>query len=194
MNQDHLSEGELAAFLDGGLEAEARQRVVRHLDACTECRAEWIAVGALTGTPRSTGKKSWQGWWVPATLAVAAGLAGLVLSGVPATSPPEETQRAPITGTADAAPRIVAVAPHDGAARNSADRVFTWRAYAAESYRFLLLADDGTPLWTIETQDTSVLLPPEIQLVTGRTYFWRVDAVADGITSSTGTLRLQVTP
>ena len=39
---------------------------------------------------------------------------------------------------------------------------------------------------------TSIVLPAEVTLTAGRTYFWRVDAHADGITASTGTMRLQV--
>jgi hypothetical protein len=194
-NGAHLKDGDLASLLDGTLDAEARRQVLHHLDGCEDCRAEWIATGALIGQAQPAGApkpRERRAWWVPLGLAVAAGLAGLVLSRSAISPDPADTERAPAVGPADAAPRIISVVPRDGASLVPGDRTFTWRAYAADSYRFVLLAEDGTPLWSIHTHDTSLVLPPDVHLAAEQTYFWRVDAVADGITASTGTMRLRV--
>jgi len=196
----HLSDSDLAGLVDNRLDPADRRRVVAHLDACEECRAELVAVTGLarnvssshrfivsSGHRRRTLTLTWAG-------ALAAGLAGiLIYRGAIGAGTSTDTVRAPVIGSADAAPRIVAVGPRDGASLQAdSSRVFTWRAYQADSYRFLLLAEDGTPLWTFDTHDTVLVLPADISLIAGQTYFWRVDAHADGITASTGTMRLQV--
>lgn len=44
---DHLTESELAGFLDQDLSAAELARVREHLDACDECRGELVEVGRL---------------------------------------------------------------------------------------------------------------------------------------------------
>jgi hypothetical protein len=189
----HLSDIELAGFVDNRLNPAARRLAVAHLDSCAECRAELIATAELVSRHHSPAVTRSTRWAVAAGLAMAAGLAGIFLYRGPlGLDAPATTVRTPVVSSADAQPRISTVNPRDGATLQTAEHRFTWHAYEADNYRFLLLGEDGTPLWTADTHDTSIVLPAEVPLTGGRTYFWRVDAHADGITASTGTMRLQV--
>jgi hypothetical protein len=194
----HLNDTELAGFVDNRLDEASRKRAIAHLDICNDCRAELIATTSLVrGTPSSSLRpivSPWRRgrvWALAGAGALAAAVAGIVLFRGPI-GPVIETVRTPIVGSTES-PRIMAVAPRDGAlVQSPADRVFTWRAYDSDNYRFVLLEEDGTPLWSLDTHDTSLVLPADISLRPGGTYFWRVDAHADGITASSGTMRLQV--
>jgi anti-sigma factor RsiW len=205
----HLSDSELAGFVDNRLDQAARHLAMAHLDACAECRAELIAItnlargAAVSSSQRLTGSSShrlivssWRrgrGLVVASVGALAAGLAGIMLyRGTVDPGEPADTVRAPVIASTES-PRIVAVAPRDGASlQRQADRVFTWQSYDSDNYRFVILQEDGTPLWSLDTHDTSLVLPADVSLRPGGTYFWRVDAHADGITASSGTMRLQV--
>jgi len=88
---------------------------------------------------------------------------------------------------------IEAVSPADGAVIVPEVRL-VWRGRGADSYRIVVLSVEGRPLWTLDTPDTSVLLPPDIKLSPGTTYFWRVDALTEGVTASTGPRQFQVQP
>jgi hypothetical protein len=57
-----------------------------------------------------------------------------------------------------------------------------------------LLAEDGEPLWTLDTSDTSVTIPASVLLQVGRTYFWRVDAVHDGVAATSGVIPFSIGP
>lgn len=188
----HLSDSVLAGFLDNRLDAATRRQAVVHLDGCADCRAELVAVAGLADPYRASPAARRRRFWLVAGTALAAGITGIILSRGPGL--PDETRetvRTPVVGSTEA-PRIIAVTPRDGAAVTPAGAQFTWRAYTADTYRFVLLEEDGTPAWSSDTHDTSLVLPAEIILAAGRTYFWRVDALADGIAASTGTLRVQV--
>jgi hypothetical protein len=91
-------------------------------------------------------------------------------------------------------PRIDVVTPVDGATIAPHQVRFQWRSRAADSYRITLLTETGEPLWTEETSDTALTLPATITLEVGRLYFWRVDAVADGVSATTGIHKFEVTP
>jgi len=61
--------------------------------------------------------------------------------------------------------------------------------------RYLIRVTDerGAAVWSTETGDTSVILPAEIALLSGRQYYWYVDALgADGRSLTTGTHRFQL--
>lgn len=197
----HLNDTELAGFVDNRLDQETRRYAIAHLDTCEDCRAELIAISTLASqAPVSSSHRpivsawTWRRRWAFAGAgALAAGLAGILLiRNTSGRGEATETVRAPVVGSTEA-PRIQPVAPRDGATVQSpADRVFTWRAYDSDNYRFVLLEEDGSPLWSLDTHDTSLVLPADVSLRPGGTYFWRVDAHADGITASSGTMRLQV--
>jgi hypothetical protein len=193
---DHLTEFEIAAFAEGRLDTAERRHVTAHLDECTRCRRELAEVLQLAETlpaeptPLPARRPRRVSPWIAAGLA--AGLVGiLVYRGRPA-DPLVDTIRTPAAGTADAAPRIAAITPPEGGLVPATGARFLWAAAPAESYAFVLLEEDGTPKWSIETTDTSVTLPLETVLEPGRIYFWRVNALTDGISATTGATRIQV--
>ena len=199
--QSHLTESQLAGYLDRDLPPEERRRVEAHLDVCASCRGELADIARMadayqcsTPVPESV-RPAPRRWW-PVALggALAAGLAGLLLFGRSGTEPSLQTQpiRAPATGEGRA--RIEVVAPTDDATGAPPSRTFTWHKAGADVYRFILLSKSGEPLWNRETSDTSLTLPSSVSLQQGHDYFWRVDAVGDGVMASTGARSLRVPP
>lgn len=193
----HLTENQLAGFLDHTLSPDEHRLVEAHVEACEDCRRALVtAFRALEGF-RSSGKRQARRsvrWWIP--VAAAAGLAVILLtprswfrpSG--AVSP---SVRAPSVD-GERGLRIPVVAPADDSTIATPSVRFTWRSTSADVYRVSLLTDDGRSLWTAETTDTSLPLPPAIGLPRGRTYFWRVDGIANGLVATSGIHRLQTPP
>ena len=188
----HLTEHQIAGFLDHALPPDERHLVEEHLEACPDCRRETVTMHrTLPDLPNSAGRLSWRGWWIPA--AVAAGIAFLlIMPGRFHTGGSPSTVRAPAV---DGERRgvIPVVAPADDVVTKP-PVVFTWRPVTADLYRLSVLADDGGPIWTRETAGTSLTLPPGVTLIPGRAYFWRVDAIANGLVASSGIHRLTIGP
>lgn len=196
---DRLSASDLAGYLDGDLPAEVRDRVEAHLDACPDCWNDLLDVRELRDapTPRALAPKHHRVRWLRyAGIAAAAGLAGIVLvgRGIQRDAPSgTEPLRTPSTETTPSSAMLSIVAPVEGATLTPASLTFTWRAVTAGFYRFTLLTETGEPAWTTETTDTVLRLPSYLTLEPGL-YFWRVDAVQDGLTASSGIHRLRIVP
>jgi hypothetical protein len=194
----HLNESELAAFLDGGLTPRQRRRVEAHIDICDACRGELVEIGRATarrGVPARVATAALsRRWWIPAV--AAAGMVGVML--VPRlTSRPLSTgaeASAPRVGDGEGQRRIDLIAPPDDITVPVAPIVFIWRAVEADVYRLSLLSENGEPIWAKETTDTTATLPATVTLNPGRAYFWRVDAVANGIVATTRPHRVHVSP
>lgn len=199
---DHLTAGEIAGYLDRDLAEADRHRVEHHLEACAECRGELTAVARLADshapapsirplpTPRPARRQ------LPLALAgaLAAGLAALFLirPGIVGNAPRREPVRAPDFGEGRARLEIVSPSPDSIVAANRL--ALTWHSSQASLYRVTVLSESADPLYTADTRDTSIALPDSITLLPGRTYFWRVEGIANGIVSSTGATRLRVRP
>ena len=192
---DHISDSEMSGFLDRDLAPADRQRVEAHLESCPECRRELVEVRRLAESYRPGALGTGRVWTRVVTgTAIAAGLVGLLLLPSsrqrPALRP--DTVRAPAqVPNREGRMRIDVVAPVTDAPLAATAVAFTWHAAAADVYRLTLLTESGEPVWTLETADTSAALPARIVLAPGA-YFWRVDAIADGITASTGVRRLVI--
>ena len=206
----HLTASELAGYVDHALKEDARRRAEEHLEQCPECRDEATAImnaadsyetgrQDLETHPRAVRRSSWSRTALRRVMvgvgAVAAGLVGVLVVRQP-NGPNERTAgvRAPQTLSSERETAIAGAVPADGATIPSRGAVFRWRRAAADAYRFTLLKENGQPLWSREITDTTVTLPATVSLDPGRTYFWRVDAMADGITATSGAQRLQVAP
>lgn len=189
----HLTESQVAGYLDGDLTREERAEVERHLDQCDACRQELRQVDELThpaaGQPTHRRRLLWL-----LGGALAASLAAIALLR-PGVGPqlPDSIERPSVT-PGEALPRLRVISPAEGDTVSTADRTLTWRPLPAGTYHVALLADDGEPLWTTDTGDTVVTLPGSVRLQSGRTYFWRVDAVNDGVAASSGVVPFSVGP
>ncbi|HKP30775.1 MAG TPA: zf-HC2 domain-containing protein [Gemmatimonadales bacterium] len=190
---NHLTEREIAGYLDDNLDAPARAGMERHLEHCPECRAELIAVMELAADRPSPAVKParWrQRWIIPA--ACAAGLALVVLVRPRGGASLSESERP--SGLSESLPRIAVTAPANGTSVRRDALLLGWRSRPGESYQVTILTESGEPLWHLETTDTAVSVPGTVALVTGKLYFWRVDAVADGRSASSGVRQFQVVP
>ena len=196
---EHLSPSDLAGFLDRDLDTSRRRQVEAHLDQCPECRyelAEVARVAASVPAPNGIARHKARRW-LPLVLsgALAAGFAGVaLLRRSQAPESPAATQPIRAPSLSEGRAWIGIVSPRANATTAARGVAFTWHALAADFYRITLLTESGEPVWTLETPDTSVTLPSKISLVPGRAYFWHVDAVAAGISASTGSHRFQVSP
>ena len=188
----HLTEHQVAGFLDHALPPDERRLVEEHLEACPDCRRQVLTIHRmLADLPNGAGRPRWRRWWIPA--AVAAGVALLfIVPGQLRTPGSPAAVRAPaVDGERQAT--ITIVAPADDVITKT-PVVFTWRPVSADLYRVSVLADDGQPIWSGQAADTSLALPAGVGLAPGRAYFWRVDAIANGLVASSGAHRLTIGP
>jgi hypothetical protein len=187
----HLGDAELARFVDGTLPEEARACLEAHLASCAECRAELHSVVRIVRTRSSVRRRS----LLPIATALAAGLALVLVS---RSRPIEVTPDAPsrrVRQLPESASSIEIVAPADESHLRSVESVtFTWRRLGEEAaYRLTLSDEAGRPIWSTATSDTTVVLPLEIALANGASYFWYVDALGvDGRSSTSGVRRFTV--
>jgi hypothetical protein len=191
----HLTETELAAFLDGRVTPAERRRVEAHIDICDGCRRELVDVGRAVVAPvvqlKATSKPPTRRWWIPA--AIAAGVVALLVAPRATTRPPPRDRgaRAPHF-TDERLARIAIISPPDDVTVSAHRIVFTWHAFAADVYQLSLLSESGDPIWEKEITDTIVALPASVKVTAGTGYFWRVDAIANGIVATTNAHRLQI--
>jgi hypothetical protein len=188
---EHLTDADLAGFLDRDLTPDERRRVEIHIDHCAVCRAELVAVSRITQPDSAQGRPATNPrWWIPA--AAAAAVVALAIPSLtrtpPAPSSPATTRR---IADGDGRSHLTIVAPTDSIV--ASDRlVFSWRSGKADGYRFFLLTESGAPVWSADTSDTTITLPDSVVLQPGRAYFWRVEGIGNGIAARTGFNRIQI--
>jgi putative zinc finger protein len=184
----HPSSEEIAAYLSDALAPSERAALEAHLARCRACRRQVTSAQALLrARPRSL---RWIG------LALAAALAVVLLRpwsfrDTGAGEPNIERARpaAPAGGQA-----ISALTPADGDTIAAAGARFAWRSPRPDLLYHISLTDpDGRALWTTETRDTTVVLPPNVRLEPGARYFWYVDALGTDAASWTTGTRVFVT-
>jgi hypothetical protein len=206
----HLTDSELAGFLDGDLAPAERTRVEAHLEACDQCRAEMVAVtrisrdipepGTVPNTPARPSRPSWR---LPAGiggLAAAAAIAFLFLSPAgpsssdmpapPGLSDRPAQERSGVEGVA----RIETHFPSAGASIRREALRFSWADQGDASYRITLTAEDGARLWSTTLQDTTAVPPADLELEAGQIHFWYVDAIDVGVIGRTGARPFTIAP
>jgi hypothetical protein len=182
---EHLTDADVAAYLDRGLATVRRDRIEAHLAGCAKCRREVLETQQLVKRVRP----------FPRTLvfggSVAAAAAVLLLVAKLGPGPGGSREIAPVVRADDPASRLVVYGPTGE--NTSVRRVnFVWGAAGgAVTYRLTLTSSDGAAVWTRSGTDTAVALPDSIVLRPGRRYLWVADALlADGATRSTGVREL----
>ena len=178
---EHLPHERMAAFLDGRLDALAREAVVAHFASCAECRRELVE---LRGVLRATRSPRRTLTWLSAAAGVAAVLAIAVLprAGRRPGRAPESVTDGTRAAAPVAAPAVSVVSPAaEGVVSAGAARL-VWRAAGADAMYDVTIQDaEGSVAWSATVADTTVAVPATAALVAGRSYFWSVDArLADG--------------
>jgi hypothetical protein len=175
---DHVTDIEIAAYLDRTLTPAERDRVENHLAACPDCRQQLLDTKELLERVRRPRKLM-----IGGTVAAAATAVLLFVIARPNAS--ESDQRALMRGDTAAEP-LIAYGPI-----GTPDRVglrFVWGALpGAESYRLTVSRGDAHALWTSSGTDTVATLPDSVILRANECYYWVADALlSDGTTRSTG--------
>lgn len=182
----HVSDIELAAFLDGGLSREEHRRVEEHLSECTACRTDFTEAAVVT--PR-TGRFP--------RLAAAGGIAAaailLLMVGWPGRGSEDVAVEHPVRAVATE--EVLVVHGPIGEAEAQQFR-FVWRGIPeVVTYRVTLSGDDAAPIWSESTGDTILTLPDSVMLRRGQRYYWVVDAVReDGTTRTSGVREFLAAP
>ena len=194
-DERHLTPDQVAGYLAGAIAPAERADLARHLEGCADCRHELIEVGGMVADYRPAGRAAavvrWRRRLIPVGMALAAGVAAIAVYRRLGRADEAVVRAEETPGTGEGVPVIAVVSPSDGAeVRDSV--VLRWRAAGQDSYRVFVLSGDGRPLWTTRTTDTVARVPATIPLERGATYFWRVDAIGNGIVASTGVRRLTV--
>lgn len=196
----HLTDNELAGYLDGDLAPSSRRRIEAHLDACDMCREEAVAVNRLVvehweKAGLEAGRPRLPDWRIPAGvagLAAAAVLAGLLLvapDGGPTAAPPT-IERTVTEGVAT----LTVQAPSDGQLVDRGELLFAWSDHGTASYRITITAEDGGLVWTRTTTDTTAVPPSSLGLEEGHRYFWYVDAMSAGVVARTPVHSFRIAP
>lgn len=176
---EHMTEMEIAAYLDRRLGQAERDEAERHMAACAVCRKEVLAAQQLVGRSRL----------LPRLIGAAAILAATLTIMLVTRAPPAE----PVRDDGRQA-SIVAVGPSGDVP--AAGLRFVWqRVPGAEVYRVTVTAAAGATHWTASTADTALALPDSVVLPRQQRLFWVTDVLLrDGTSGSTGLRAFQLRP
>jgi hypothetical protein len=188
---EHPAAELIAAYLSGTLSPPEEAALETHMAGCRPCRHEVTSARRIIRSRTSRRR-----WLVAATGAAAVLLLAVLIRGPQVTRPAEEPLRAGGGVEENAAPGLAAFAPADGDTVSREGLHFVWAGHEGRPLYHVTVTDpSGRALWLRETSDTALVLPPEIALDPGRTYYWYVDALdAGGGSLTTGTHRFIVAP
>jgi hypothetical protein len=182
---NHLTDSEMARYLDRRVSLEERDRIEDHLASCAECREH--ALGTQQVLRRARRPR------MVATGSVLAA-AAVVLIWIAGVEPAKDRSAQQLRGVASNNTGLIAYGPTGDAKRQSLR--FVWgSAPGAASYRLSVTAADGAQVWSQSGVDTVASLPRSINLRAGAKYMWVADAVLrDGSTRSTGLREFSLIP
>lgn len=180
--QHCLDDVTLAALVDGSEFAE-KPSALSHIATCTYCRHRLSAIARAVSSPEVSGEidalerapLKLASRRVTRRVFVAGGLAAAAVAVVllrPVLREPAAregvTRESAITSTV--APRIVSPRGLTG----SGEMLRWTRVPEADAYRVRVWNQEGDVVWSSETRDTTLLMPPELKAET--TYLWEVNA------------------
>jgi len=188
----HLTDEELAAYVDRGLDRAERARAERHLVDCDDCRAIVAEVGRTLAVPLP-GRRRRVVWIGGVALAAAAAITLAVLPrGPEPLGTGADSARAP-GGNGEDVARFAARTPASGATVVPDTLSFAWESQGDGTVYQLTISDErGAVAWTHRTESTSVMLPAAVgvTLVPGQAYYWRVEALLPDLRTATTDSRL----
>ena len=181
---EHLDDDVIATLAERTDDTDHREAIT-HLSECTECRSRLVAVmnlldddavaGEIEELDPSVKRIAASRWsparWAAITTLAAAAVVTIVIAR-PGKSPshaviPSATREATVTTTAP--PRIIS------AANVSTGDSLRWTSVRdADLYRVQVWDREGNVVFTTDTKDTTLLLPPPI--TRGGSYLWEVKA------------------
>jgi hypothetical protein len=195
-------------YIEDRLSAGERQRVEHHVGKCEVCSPRFAALARLPHILQEsvpievsetvldkakelvrTERRALQWAFRPASRyrwAFASLAATVILSAVVLLIRNSETHQ---FRSADRTVPGLIMSPADGAAVADAHRRFSWSSLRSSSdpalpavsvYRFSLLDQQGVTIWSSDVRDTTIVLPPSVVLVPGKTYLWRVESLLAG--------------
>ena len=168
--ETHITENQIAAYVDRRLPDAERAAVELHLASCTDCQDWLLDVSGVLHPAQPARRMRWK----VVAPAVAAAAAIILLVTVPRQlddSSLAPTHREPPAATATAPTPLI---PSGSVA---AVAEFVWSTFpGADRYRVSLFDDQAGVVWKDETRDTVATLPDSIRIEPGRPYVWRVEA------------------
>lgn len=201
MSGEHLTDSQIAGYLDHDLPLGDRAVVEAHLAGCSDCREATadvsrlarayrpeISVPQLGPARRRNGKRV----ALLAGGAIAASFLILSLSLNGKWTAVPTPVRATSAAIPDARPMVHVTGPTEDVTDDPRELIFSWRATGASLYRLSVFDETGAPVLVRETADTVVTLTTAPDIVPGDLYLWRVDAIADGLTASSGVRKLRL--
>ena len=190
---------DLAAFLHGALEEEARESFRRHLAACRHCRAR---LGVMARARQDEGPVTIREdllqqaidfgqparrpvrWRMPAVAAAGVAALAIALSQGPFREPRGGDSATPLTEPSRSqrnleqiSPAPAILLPAEGSRVPVADLQVWWTRVPGSLYYDIRLLDAaGFVVWEDRLSGTQSAIPPGLPLVQGERYFVRVDA------------------
>jgi hypothetical protein len=182
----HMTDLEIAAFVDNGLDTRKRSEIEDHLVRCGECRENVIRTQDIIDRSRRSRR-------LASAAVVVLAAAAITLIAVPTLRRSSIDNRDAIRAD-DNTSSLVAYGPIGDL--KAAPSRFTWGSLrGAISYRITLTTDTGVAVWSSSVTDTTIVLPASVSLERGTRYMWVVDAVTnDGTTRSTGLREFGIVP
>jgi hypothetical protein len=200
MRAEHLSEAEFAGFLDHELSDAEVSSVESHLEICAGCRAALVDMSrtvhsrltSIDGPLAVAAKRNRWRRRMPAMIgaAAAATFAVVFVSRQIAPTTSESKRRNPAVA-ADPQRMLNVFGPPEHVTRGDSPLKFIWQSANTASYRFSIRDETGKPVLERKVSDTVVLVALE-SIEPGRLYVWRVDAIADGGSATTGARKLKL--
>jgi len=180
----HLTELEVAAYLDRAFRGTDLNRVEGHIAHCAECRDKVVSAEQLIARSRRPRR-----WMTGAALAAAATFA-IVLT--PAVRQRFTTEPVLIRDLSSRE-SLDATGPDGNISRSNIR--FSWkRIPTVVDYRAKVFTPDGTVVWSARTSDTSIVVPATVKLLNGQDYVWTIEAdLENGEIESSGLHSFRVT-
>jgi hypothetical protein len=189
---EHMTELEVAAYVDGRLSGDALEAAQAHMAQCRECRGEVVAASRLVAE-LPLAKPALRSRRFGAVAALAAAV--LIIVAIPRSSaPPDIAATRERGGVPTDAAAVALIAPAEDGTFDPASAPFVWHALAAVTYRVTLTDSSANTMWTREVTDTVLPLPANSRLSRGARYHWYVEAIRSNGSTARSEIRSFLTP